>query len=280
MRNERNPARVSVRGFSLVELAVVMTIVAFLLGGLIFTLSAQVEQRNFEETRQRLEQARELLLGYVIVNGRLPCPARSDSAGIEVRVSDTDVVIANRGKCQNAAAVEDYYGGPLGGGVVGGFLPAVTIGFQPVDSQGYAVDAWGNRIRYAVAKTITGCGAAFLPAHFTNATNLKVNSITCIPNDLIVCSSTQVIALGVACAAGTAVTNVGTVTAIVLSTGKNGAQTPGVGSNEAENVDPDHVFVSRTPDSSGAAGGEFDDMLVWIPVGLLYGRLIAAGVLP
>ena len=27
-------------------------------------------------------------------------------------------------------------------------------------------------------------------------------------------------------------------------------------------------------------GGEFDDLVLWIPVGLLYGRMIAAGVLP
>jgi hypothetical protein len=31
---------------------------------------------------------------------------------------------------------------------------------------------------------------------------------------------------------------------------------------------------------SDATGGEFDDMMVWIPVGMLYGRLATAGVLP
>ena len=46
------------RGFTLTELAVVMAIVAFLLGSLMYTLSAQSEQRNFEDTRRRLEQAR------------------------------------------------------------------------------------------------------------------------------------------------------------------------------------------------------------------------------
>jgi hypothetical protein len=38
--------------------------------------------------------------------------------------------------------------------------------------------------------------------------------------------------------------------------------------------------VSRTPDPPSAAGGEFDDLVAWIPVGLLYGRMIAAGGLP
>ena len=62
-------------GFSLVELAVVMTIVAFLLATTMYTLSAQTESRNFADTQRRLEEARDLLLSFALVNGRLPCPA-------------------------------------------------------------------------------------------------------------------------------------------------------------------------------------------------------------
>src|SRR5919204_6138367 len=102
-------------GFTLVELAVVLTIVAFLLASLMYTLSAQTEQRNFDDTRRRLEQARELVLSFAIVNGRLPCPARSNSAGAEVR----DVA---SGRCWDGTT-EDYYGGSLAGGAKGGFLP-------------------------------------------------------------------------------------------------------------------------------------------------------------
>jgi len=40
------------------------------------------------------------------------------------------------------------------------------------------------------------------------------------------------------------------------------------------------VFVWHTPAPVGAANGEFDDLMLWIPVGELYGKLIAAGVLP
>lgn len=60
MRRETTPR--AVRGFTLVEIGVVMIIVALLLGGLMYTLSAQLEQRAIEETRSRLEAARELLL--------------------------------------------------------------------------------------------------------------------------------------------------------------------------------------------------------------------------
>src|SRR5258707_6905415 len=87
MRTARPAQPGAVRGFTLTELAVVMAIVAFLLGSLMYTLSAQVEQRNFEETRRRLELARELLLSFAITNGRLPCPARSAATAAPVTVA-------------------------------------------------------------------------------------------------------------------------------------------------------------------------------------------------
>src|SRR3977135_3948753 len=183
-------------GFTLVELAVVLAIVGLLLGSLMYTLSPKTEQRNFEETRRRLEQARELLLAFAIVNGRLPCPARSTSAGAEVRIADTDATVANRGKCRNPAGIEDYYGGTLvdgtPGGTPGGLLPAATIGFPQLDSSGFAIDAWQNRIRYAVAINQTNCpspGARAGTPLFTKYSNIQTYGMSCQPNDLLICKS-------------------------------------------------------------------------------------------
>jgi len=61
------------QGFTLTELAVVFFIVALLMATAMFTLSAQTDQRNFEETRRRLEAARDLVLAFAVANGRLPC---------------------------------------------------------------------------------------------------------------------------------------------------------------------------------------------------------------
>jgi prepilin-type N-terminal cleavage/methylation domain-containing protein len=262
-------------GFTLTELAITLLIMSLLLTSLIYTLSAQSEQRSRSETLRRLEDARELLLTFAVVQGRLPCPARSTSAGDEVRNA--------AGECKNGAGVEDYYGGTLSDGSTGGFLPATAIGFAPVDSDGFALDAWGNRIRYVVARTldpsVTTCADTSTTVHFTLAIKLKSNGITCLPRDLIVCNVSQSIPPGTACSTGTTVTNRSTVVALVFSTGKNGALGP-QSANEAENLDGDHVFVHRTPDPAGSPAGEYDDLLSWIPVGQLYGRLIAAGVLP
>ena len=255
-------------GFSLVELAVVMAIVAFLMGGLMYTLSAQVEQRNFEDTRRRLEQARELLLGFAIVNGRLPCPATATSAG--------DESPAGGGTCTTGYA---------------GWLPARTIGYQQTDTGGYAVDAWGNRIRYAVSiatpyntaspqvcRPVNSATPPVTP-HFTHKDNLRANGIDCQPNDLLVCKSATGITATTCGGAANQIIATSLVVALVFSTGKNGA-TGGSGIDEAANLDGNATFVFHVPAPSTAANGEFDDQFTWITVGELYGKLIAAGVLP
>ena len=62
-------------GFSLVELAMVLFIVSLLIGGLMMPLSAQHEIHGRQETDKALTNIREALIGFAIVNGRLPCPA-------------------------------------------------------------------------------------------------------------------------------------------------------------------------------------------------------------
>jgi prepilin-type N-terminal cleavage/methylation domain-containing protein len=237
-------------GFTLTELAVVLAILGLLLSSTMFTLSAQVETRNRNDTQRRLEEAKELLLSFALVNGRLPCPAAAggEEAGGGV------------GACAASYA---------------GYLPARTLGFQPTDAAGFGLDGWGNRIRYAVSATQWGAA----PARFTRQHGANAAwSMSQKPADLVVCSAAPAAAAAVACDPNTSVTNQNTVVAVVFSTGKNG---PGArGANEARNLDANPLFVSRTPDPPGAPGGEFDDLVVWIPVGLLYGRMVAAGVLP
>ena len=280
-------SRRAYRGFTLVELAVVLTIVAFLLASLMYTLSAQTEQRNFDDTRRRLDQARELVLSFAIVNGRLPCPARSTSAGVEVR----DVA---SGRCWDGTT-EDYYGGtlPAAGSPKGGLLPAVTLGHPNVDANGFALDAWGNPIRYAVAKSIASgtCTGTFTNPHWVNAANMKANGIACQPGDLLICKSSNVTpAMSATSCGGTPagqnqLMSQSLVVAIVFSTGKNATTSVGgTGADEAKNLDgagnADPVFVYHSPTPVDFAQGEFDDQFTWITVGELYGKLIAAGVLP
>jgi prepilin-type N-terminal cleavage/methylation domain-containing protein len=263
-------------GFTLTELAVVLTIVAVLLSSLMYTLSAQTEQRSRDDTLRRLEQARELLISFALVNGRLPCPASTTSSGDEAFSSGS--AAAGGGICSN---------------YLNGFLPARAIGFQPLDASGYALDAWNNRIRYALAQTASnpsggsGCSAPASPA-FSLTASLKANGVACAPVNLVICDASQNSAAGSPPSCGTwgvagdarPVTNQLTVAAVIISTGKNATTTATPGNDEAENIDGDGVFVWHDVRPTGATGGEYDDLVVWIPAGQLYGRLIAAGVLP
>ena len=233
------------RGFSLVELAVVLVIIGFLMVSGILAFNAQVDSRNFEENARRLHLASEMVIAFAIANRRLPCPATTGTTGVEA---------------------------PSGGGTCttsfNGFLPAETIGYPYYDSDRYALDAYGNRIRYAVASAITGCTGTSTTPHFTSVNNLRGNGMTCQPNDLDVCTTA-------ACSARVVAQR--TAVFIVVSTGKNGAITSAYVTDENENTDGDAVFVSRTP---GGGSDTFDDQVVAVPVGVLYSRLATAGVLP
>jgi len=252
--------RLPQRGFTLTELAVVFAIVALLIGGAMMTLSAQVEQRSNDETVRRLNTAAEAVLAYAIVNRRLPCPATANTTGDEALASGTS---ATGGPCTTN---------------FGGFLPARTLGFQPVDSAGYGIDVWGNRIRYAVAAGITGCTGSSSTPHFTSLANLKANGVSCRPNDLDICAPVDITTT---CTIANRVVSTETVAFIVLSTGKNGAVTTAYGTHESANTDGNATFISRPPTSSDAVTiGTFDDLMVWVPAGVLYAKLISAGVLP
>lgn len=76
-------------GFSLVEMAIVLAIVALLLGGLLPTISGQIEQQRRKETSKYMDEVRDALLGYAVVNGYLPCPAIDDNGTAAVTCTTT-----------------------------------------------------------------------------------------------------------------------------------------------------------------------------------------------
>ena len=236
---KRTPQIRDVRGFTLTELAVVFAIVALLIGGAMMTLSAQIESRDREETRRRLDAAVDAILGFAVVNRRLPCPAVPGATGDESLATGTT---ATGGQCTTT----NY----------DGFLPARSIGFQPVDGQGYGLDAWGNRIRYVVAATLdataANCTAPTLP-HFTSVANLKANGIACRPGDIDLCT-TATGTTAVSCNTATRVVSSNTVAMIIFSTGKNGSIPTGQGADEVANTDANRVFVSRLPGTVETGG--------------------------
>lgn len=257
------------RGFSLIEIAVVLVIVAVLISIVAVPLATQVDQQRTNETNKQLEQIKEAIYGFAMANGRLPCPSRLVDNGVE------SVPALNDGNCPT----------------FNGFVPAVTLGLAPLDANGFMVDGWGgdqNRIRYAVSNiSVTGAATPTCPANVTfpltkpSPAGIKVATIDCLISKplLSICSKAPNGAAGAAtgCVAGSALTT--NAPFVVFSHGKNMAFGTG-GTDEAHNLDADGYFVSRTPTGTSAPGGEFDDLVTWGSLPILYSKLVSVGKLP
>ncbi len=254
------------RGFSLIEIAVVLIIISVLITMVAVPLATQLDLKRREETAKQLELIKEAVIGFALSNGRFPCAARSTDNGLE------SVIDANAGTCNS----------------FNGFLPAATLGLNVIDSSGFAVDAWGiqqNRIRYAVADA--GLATANAPCpntgvhFFTQKNGMQKATMSCL-ND----NSSGIAMLTVK---STSVTNPpncipATLTTkspfVVFSLGKNAA-TGGVDPDEAINLTANAVnFISHTPTAAGTCAGEFDDIVTWPSLNTIFGRMVQAGKLP
>ncbi len=244
----------SSNGFTLVEMAIVLVIVALLMAGLLPTISGQIEQRQNNETRKQLDEIQQALIGYAITHGRLPCPASDLTSGIEDPPTG--------GACNH---FND------------GFVPAATLGIASVvdskGNKGFAVDSWGNRIRYTV--TSWSSVVPSVPNVFTTANGMSMVGIANLSPDLQVCSSSTTGGFSpTSCGPNNALTSPG-VPVVIVSTGKNGGTgMAGAGIDEQANIDNNLTFVSHdfTP--------TFDDLVVWVSPNILINRMVAAGKLP
>jgi prepilin-type N-terminal cleavage/methylation domain-containing protein len=110
-------------GFSLIEVALVVAILAIIGGGLISSIGARLINKRIAHTERHLRDARTALVGFAAVNdARLPCPD-ADGDG------KADGIAPERAVTNAFCEVAD------------GGLPWRTLGVA-------AHDAWGNVVRY------------------------------------------------------------------------------------------------------------------------------------
>lgn len=235
------------KAFTLIELAIVLFILTLILAGFLAPLSTQIDSRNISDTQKSINDIKEALIGFTLANGRLPCPASVTSNGVESP--------SGGGACTN-----NY----------DGFVPAVTLGVVPTDNQGYSIDAWGNRIRYAVTKSNGNA--------FTTPNGMSTTGMSALAPDLQVCS-TSIGITGSPPSCATSSTLANSAPAVVYSVGKNGAS-GAASADETENLNGDRTFVSRTISQTGSSAGAYDDIVDWISPNILLNRLVAAGRLP
>lgn len=228
------------RGFSFLELAVAMFILTLLLGSILVPLATQVEQRQISETQKVLEQARDALLGHAIAYGYLPCPDTNNDGAENVAA----------GQCATIGADNIAHGN----------LPWQTLGLANSD-------AWGNRIRYAISESYARRSPSSAFTLGTLTANVRVCQATGCASDLTSSAVAVLVSHG---KNGYGATNSATGTAYAAATTND----------ERENTDADRDFVNRISTATDSAVGEFDDVVVWLPLYILFNRMVSAGRLP
>jgi prepilin-type N-terminal cleavage/methylation domain-containing protein len=272
MKHLRNIARRN-QGFSLVEIAVVLVIIAILATAIGVPLASQLDQQKTKDTEKQLELIKEAIYGFAMANGRLPCPASATSYGEEAFAGSGS---AADGDCSSTS----------------GWVPAATLGLTPVDSNGFMQDGWADgttarRLRYAVSKVKyepgapapTGCPAT-LTYPLTKTNGIKGATMGCLSDaavNLLTVVTTTINNVPAGCTPSNLTTK---APFVIFSLGKNGT-TGGTGADEAKNVATNATtFVSHTPTPSGNCAGEFDDIVTWGSLNTLFARMVQAGKLP
>lgn len=104
-------------GFTLIEVAIAVVVIALLLGSALGPLSVTIEQANRQETQALLDEINEALYGFAATNGRLPCPDTDDDGN----------------ENQDGLTCSSVFGN----------LPSVNLGVA-------RTDAWGRLFAYRV----------------------------------------------------------------------------------------------------------------------------------
>ncbi len=267
-------------GFTLAEMAIVLVVVGLLLTSVLSTVSAQIDARNLSDTRAKLDQIKDALVGYAQANGRLPCPADGTiptgaaNAGLEVPV--------NGASCTNANGF--------------GVLPWATLGVPEAD-------IWGRRFGYKVSTVYSDA----ISQNTWNTTAPLTQSPTCTaPTPTPTQSSFALCSLGGLTVTTRTPTNkagssISNLPVVIVSYGKNGygaytsggtqiVMPPAGNADETANATATSwTFYSReltlqTGTCSDTAAGqpfcEYDDVLAFIPANVLVTKLVSAGKLP
>lgn len=291
------------RGFTLIELAIVLVIVTILIGGLAMPLSAQIQARRIAETNKTLEEAREAIIGYAMSN-----TASSSSCTCTYTVMGTDPCLfelsaATPPACSSlcpAAIVappscpatdnltltlpidRPYLPCPdtdndgkedrEGSGACtapAGLFPWVTLGTA-------RQDAWGNRIRYAVAADFADSTQGFHRGSASGGEWNQVLSSTskCNPLDVDIAADVPVVVLS------HGPNSRGARNVNIPKDSATPTPPPETGTNELQNLGSlqddctARSFIGSNPSEA------FDDLLTWVSFPQLISRVCPAGGCP
>jgi prepilin-type N-terminal cleavage/methylation domain-containing protein len=235
------------RGFTLIELAIVMVIITILIGGLTMPLSAQIQARRIAETNKTAGRAQERRSSAM----RWATWKRSTMTWIQTPPTRTGASCPAPTPTWTGSSTELR---------IATAMEAAWLTKAGSPRSRWAPqkqDAWGNRLRYRVTASFADASPGFFNTD---------------DGDIQICSGSN-------CATGMVAEN---VPLVLLSHGPNGRGALSLGgvkmadpsgADELENTDADAEFVSRVPTTADHPNGEFDDLVVWLSSSLLTGRI-------
>jgi len=282
-------------GFTLVEIAIVLLIVAILLGYSVAMFPIQQELKQYRKLDNEMDDIVNHLIGFAQVNGRLPCPDTTgdiNSTGAQVvdGLEDTDDVVNNVDTLGTPPPDPDGIIDSCKG--FAGFLPAGTLGLTgDIDSSGRLLDPWGQPYRYHVSNidfnSVGGLGGAdgdsdtLAGADLVSPNGIREEGLSNVNPNLFICTDSNNAGNEIACdGSGTSIVTNAAV--VIISTGKDIGQV--ASSIQTENLDDfhngtnDRVYTSSS--RSDVALAEYDDGVRWISRNLLYSKMIEAEQLP
>jgi type II secretory pathway pseudopilin PulG len=228
-------------GFTLIEFAIGMLLLSFLLSAVLTPLTAQVDQRNASDTQASLTQISDALMGYAIARGYLPCPDRTSGPG------------ANDG-------IEDLNAGTTNCAVSEGNVPWTSLGIN-------GTDVWGNYFRYRVTAAFSDRANPF---RLTSTGNIVVQCPATACGTLTTYTNN---APAIVLSHGR--NGYGAINSLTRT-----ANLPPTSADELANGDGNSAFITRPLSAPGAAAGEFDDMVAWLSTSILLNKMVTAQRLP
>ena len=239
------------RGFTLIEMAIVLVIITILIGGLAVPLSAQIQARRIAETRKSLEAIHDTLIGYAMshtettsggIRHYLPCPDTNNDGREEMRD-------ATSGNCPSER----------------GGLPWITLGVK-------GDDAWGNRYTYAVSLGFSNDQDGFISTPAATPATLNIfSSVPCTAPEVMPDVPAVVVSHGPQ-GRGALNMNGGTPLAPAsVAPDERQNLNVAIGSLPCASLTN---FVSHTPTDN------FDDLLIWLSSNELFNRVCPAGGCP
>jgi prepilin-type N-terminal cleavage/methylation domain-containing protein len=249
----RSTIQSSCKGFSLIELAVVLVIIALMAGSVIALVNRHLDTDSYDKTAKTLQRIEEALQREVMLSGYLPCPAALDAA-----LSSAAYGVAT--DCNVAAPT-----GTTDISTIAGTADDIRIGAVPTRSlnlpDNVLMDAWNMRLTYVVVKDLaidtTKFNAYVKPA----SGGIIINDAA--GNSTLDSTQAELFPAYIILSHGNDKKG-----ATVLS----GASATGctAGNMDSENCDNDDSFIDTAfNNSTTIVASFFDDIIVWKPYHLI-----------